>query len=250
MGKRSIFIALVCSLLLFLTVLTAAQELSARDILNNVDALISAPQDQTLQIRMVLINKDGKEVESRELTMMQKGSDLRMGKFLSPASQRGIGFLSLPNDIFYVYLPAFKKTQRIATRQKGGKFAGTDFSYQDLGAQNYSEGWDSQLLSSAGDCYNLQLTATEDNDTGYKKLILWVDKETFYPLNVEFYDQKGNLTKTMTGSKLETISGYVIAREMAMTDVLKNTTTKMFIEKAEFDTGLTDDIFTERYLSR
>ncbi len=250
MGRKSFTFAIVGYLLLVVTVFVTAQELSASDILHKVDAVISGPQDQTLQIRMVLTDKDGEEVESRELTMMQKGNDLRMGKILSPPSQKGIGFLSLPDDVFYIYLPAFKRVQKISTRQKGGTFAGTTFSYNDLGVQNYTKGWDPQLLSSTGTFYLLQLIATEDNNTGYGELTLRVDKKTYYPLNVEFYDQKGNLVKTMTGSKLETIGDYVIAREMTMTDIAKSTTTRLYIEEAKFDTGLTDDMFTEEYLSQ
>ena len=249
MRKTCCILLLIICLTFPLCPVLKSQELTAKEILEKVNSLLNAPQDQKLTLKLVLIDKNGQE-ETRELIMMQKGKDLRMGKFLSPASQRGIGFLSLPNDVFYVYMPAFKKTQRIATRQKSGKFAGTDFSYQDLGTQQYDEKWSSRLVRAEKEQYVLELKAAEGNDTGYSQLILWVSTENFYPLKIEFYDQHNKLCKVLTNHKIQKIAGYLVAQEMEMVDVIKNHKTKMFLEEVEFDTGLSDEFFTERYLSR
>ena len=90
------------------------EQISAAEILSNVDDVINAPKDQNLMIKLILIDKNGEE-KWREMKMLQKGSDKRMVKFLSPAEQKGIAFLSLPDDIMYLYLPAFKKIRRIAS---------------------------------------------------------------------------------------------------------------------------------------
>ena len=96
-------------------------QLTATQILEKVDDVINAPKDQDIKIKLILIDKNGKE-SMREMSMLQKGSDKRLVKFLSPADQRGIAFLSLPNDVMYLYLPAFKKTRRIASHIKNNKF--------------------------------------------------------------------------------------------------------------------------------
>ena len=83
------------------------KQLSASKILNKVDNVLNSPKDQDLKVKLVLINKKGKE-KIRKMRMLQKGTDKRLVKFLSPADQKGIGFLSLPNDNMYLYLPAFK----------------------------------------------------------------------------------------------------------------------------------------------
>ncbi len=96
----------------------------------------------------------------------------------------------------------------------------------------------------------LELQAAKGNDTGYSQLILWVSTENFYPLKIEFYDQHNKLCKVLTNHKIQKIAGYLVAQEMEMVDVIKNHKTKMFLEEVEFDTGLSDEFFTERYLSR
>jgi outer membrane lipoprotein-sorting protein len=244
---------LACLLLLpiVLVLPTAGEEmLSADAILDRVNAVVTAPGDQTLYLRLVLLDADGKEEDQRGLVVWQKGKDYRMGKFLEPASQRGIGFLSLPNDLFYVYMPAYKKTQRIASRQKSGRFAGTDFSYQDLGVQYYTDEWSARILETEPQHYLLELTAVEGNSSGYARLCLRVDRRRFYPTEVEFYDEKGVLVKVLTSRQIEELDGYLVAREMEMVDRKRNHRTIMVLEKVEFDTGLEDSFFSERYLSR
>jgi hypothetical protein len=57
----------------------------------------------------------------------------------SPASEAGIAFLSLPDDLMYLYMPAFGRERRIASHVKNQSFAGTDFSYEDMEAREYAQ---------------------------------------------------------------------------------------------------------------
>jgi outer membrane lipoprotein-sorting protein len=173
------------------------EQLSAAQILENVDDVINAPQDQDLKIELILIDENGEE-KSREMKMLQKGSDKRMVKFLSPAEQKGIAFLSLPDDIMYLYLPAFKKIRRIASHVKNTKFAGTDFTYEDMEAKRYSEKYDPSLLKKNDEHYVLQLNPKEGLKTDYSKLIMWVRTDNFYSTKIEFYNRGGKLYKVMT----------------------------------------------------
>lgn len=241
---------LVLSIILFVSPLAvAAGELTAAQITERVDTTLNAFKDQTLKVKMILTDKDGSE-EVREFMMMQKGPDKRLGKFLAPASQKGIAFLSLPNDTFYLYLPAFKKTRRIASHLKNTKFAGTDFTYENLEAKRYGKEWEPKLLKKEDLFYLLELTPKPETKTEYGKLLIQVRKDNFYPSKVEFFDKNNNVTKVMTNEKIEMVNGYLIAREIAMTDLKTGHKTKMILEEVKFDTGLSDEQFTERYLSR
>lgn len=248
MKKLTVSLLIISLLLLSLPVLAAEKELTAREITEKVDLLLNAPKDQSLQIKMILTDRNGAE-EVREMIMLQKGDDKRMGEFLSPADQKGIAFLSLPNDTFYLYLPAFKKTRRIASHLKNSRFAGTDFTYENLEAKRYSQDWKPKLLKKEGGYYLLELTPDPGAETEYSKLLLQVRTDDFYPTRIEFHGKSGHL-KTLTNSKIEKINGYLIAREMEMLDIQSGRRTKMIITEAKFDTGLTDDRFSERYLKR
>src|SRR4030042_464784 len=76
----------------------------AATILKKMDDVMFSPKDVTAKNKIILIDKAGKQ-EIREATLQQKGTDKRIFRFTSPASQAGIAVLSLPNDIVLELTP-------------------------------------------------------------------------------------------------------------------------------------------------
>jgi outer membrane lipoprotein-sorting protein len=236
---------------ILLAILTCGQAApdDANRILARVDAAVNAPRDQSMDMKLILTDKSGAE-KVREITMLQKGSDKRMGKFLSPADQKGIGFLSLPAGVMYIYLPAFNKTRRIASHVKNNKFAGTDFTYEDMEAKNYSGSWTPKLLRSEEGKYVLEMVPNNGTETEYSRIVMWVGEQDYYPSKFEYYDKSGKLTKIMTRDKIDKVNGYLTARETEMRDLGSGHATRMVITNIRFDTGIPDDRFTERFLAQ
>jgi outer membrane lipoprotein-sorting protein len=224
-------------------------QLTASQILEKMDDVINAPKDQELKVKLVLIDKNGRE-QVREMSMLQKGNNQRMVKFLSPAAQKGIAFLSLPDDSMYLYLPAFNKVRRIASHVKNNKFAGTDFTYEDMEAKRFSDKYNPELVKEEDKYYVLQLAPKEGIQTDNLKLLMWLRKDNFYPTKIEFFDKGDNLYKIMTREKIEKVDGYWISRESEIEDLRAKHKTKMIIIDITFDSGLSDDRFTKRYLAR
>ncbi|HDY75856.1 MAG TPA: outer membrane lipoprotein-sorting protein [Candidatus Marinimicrobia bacterium] len=247
--KRNCIAYLIAVVIFVFNVNLFAQNISAMEILKNVDTVVNAPKDMHQSSRMILIDKDGDE-KVRESEMYQKGDEMRLVRFLSPADQKGIGFLSLPNDVMYLYLPAFRKIRMIASHVKNTNFAGTDFSYDDMSSFKYSEEYDPQLLETRDSVYVLELTPKPDVEKDYSKLVIQVRKDNFYPVKIDHYDKGGNLWKVMIREKLVKKGDYWIALEMEMKDLKKLHSTKMVVDKIELDTGLTDKTFTKRNLKK
>ncbi len=104
------------SLVFFLIpAMTSAQ--TATEILAKVDATASAPEDITEKLIIQLIDKNGRK-QTRKAVMWQKGNEKRLFRFIEPASYKGIGILSLPGDVMYLYMPAYGKERRIASSVK------------------------------------------------------------------------------------------------------------------------------------
>ncbi len=92
--------------------------------------------DGISDLEMTLIDKRGNK-RVRKIRSFSKDfgeDDYQLMFFLSPADVKDTGFLTFDyddddrDDDQWLYLPALKKTKRIATGDKSGSFMGSDFS--------------------------------------------------------------------------------------------------------------------------
>lgn len=223
-----------------------ARAQDASIILKKMDSVLYAPKDMTGINTIILIDRNGKQ-ETRSAKIKQKGTDKRIMRFTSPASQAGIGVLSLPNDVMYLYLPAFGKERRISASVKNQNFAGTDFSYDDMESKPYSEKYTPRLIKTEGDVYELELTPKGRSD--YSRLVVMVNKTYYYPEVMDYYD-KGNTKIKEAKYTFKKVGNYWNASEIEMTNLKKKHITKMQMSDVKFDTGLSDDDFTVRKLTQ
>ena len=234
-------------ILLLLSVAASGFSQDANDILKKMDDVLYAPKDMTAKTKIITVDKNGHE-KVREAVMKQKGNDMRLFRFTAPASQAGIATLSLPNDVMYLYLPSFAKERRISSSVKNQKFAGTDFSYDDMEAKPYAEKYTAKLLGEEGDVFILELKPKSPKSQ-YSKLISKVNKQNYYPVYGEYYD-KGNHKIKEAAYKFEKIGDYWNPAEVTMTDLKKKHKTTMITYDVKYDTGLTDEEFTVRRLKQ
>lgn len=219
------------------------------EILKKTDAVMYAPKDQTANVKIILTDKKGNKQE-REAEYIQKGSEMRLFKFTSPASQQGIAFLSLPEDVMYIYLPAYEKERRIASHVKNQTFAGTDFSYDDMESKPLSDEYDAELLSQTADVWKLKLIPKTGVESDYSRLEMEVNKDNNYLRQVEYYDRGGQKIKQLVNKKIEKIDGYWVATEMEMTDLVKEHSTIFKSFQLSFDDNLTAEDFTVREMKK
>jgi hypothetical protein len=117
----------------------AADDPEARAIMEAVDARDDGDR-QTADMEMVLIDKHGNQrVRRIKSFRMDRGEDdLRLMFFQHPADVKDTGFLTYDydqadrDDDQWLYLPALRKTKRIASTDKSGSFMGSDLNYSDM----------------------------------------------------------------------------------------------------------------------
>jgi hypothetical protein len=134
---------------------------------------------------------------------------------------------------------------------------GSDFSYEDMGGSGeFEEDFKAQRLEdqekNGYDCYTVELTRKPDTDISYSRLLIWVIKDNFYPLVIEYYDENdpSYLQKTLIQSNIEVIDGIPTAKKMVMKNLNDQTQTVMEIMEIHYDVDLDDRLFTERSLKR
>ncbi len=245
----ALMVGVVIVLLIFVTSV-GAQELTGDEILkkedeNRADSEISISE-------MTIVHKSGAK-RVREIKAWMKGDDSTLVKFLAPANVKGTGFLSV-NDNDWLYLPALGKVRRIATKEKGGSFMGSDFSYDDVGGYSWEEDFHAKLLDiemyEEDDCYILELIPKNPEDISYNKLKRWVNKENFYSMKTEYYDIHGDLFKIMYPSKFEKIEKFWIPKRIEMQNVQKGSKTIIVIKEVQLNPEIPDQMFTTRQLEK
>jgi outer membrane lipoprotein-sorting protein len=216
-------------------------------ILKKLDEVMYSPEDMMGKTKITLIDKSGSK-KTREATTIQKGTDKRLFRFTAPSSQAGIATLSLPNDIMYLYMPAFGKERRISSSVKSQKFAGTDFAYEDMEAKLFVNKYTAKLLKTDVNTLVVELSP-KSAKSSYSKIIAVIDKTNYYPISMDFYD-KGNKKIKTAKYEFEKIGKYWNAKKITMTDLKKNHKTIMELSNVKFDSGLSDDEFTVRKLKQ
>jgi outer membrane lipoprotein-sorting protein len=206
-----------------------------------MDSLMLAPKDKQGTVKIILTNKSGKE-KVREAIMKQKGKDKRLYRYTQPESQAGIATLSLPDNVMWLYMPAFAKPKKISLLAKSQAFTGTDFSYEDMESKPYSERYNPTLLNTKENAYELELIPKSDKSK-YAKIILNINKENYYPISMEFFN-KGNQKFKVATYKYQKIGKYWNAEEVIMTNLKKEHSTKIILTDVVFDQNLSDDEFT------
>jgi outer membrane lipoprotein-sorting protein len=228
-------------ILCFFTGILNATSQDARTILENMDKIIFSPKDKQGKVTIILTDKEGKE-KVREAMMLQKGPDKKLYRYTKPESQAGIATLSLPDDVMWLYMPAFGKPKRISMLSKNQAFTGTDFSYEDMLTTPYTDRYTPSLLKTEQEVYVLELKPKSTN-SAYSKIIVRINKTYGYPVTMEYFNGKGKKFKE-AGYRYEKTGKYWNAAEVVMKDLEKNHSTKIQIKEVKFDQGLSDDLFT------
>lgn len=241
-----------------------ADDPKARAIMQRVDDRDDG-DNQTSTLQMILIDKNGSQ-RVRELKSFtkDKGEDTwSMMFFLSPADVEDTGFLTYDydeaarDDDQWLYLPALKKTKRIASSDKSGSFMGSDFSYADM-TERPLEYYDYKLLQEGAiDGHPVWIIEAvpnneeERDETGYEKSILFVRKDNDVMIRSKIWVKKGNRNKYFDVEKLEQIDGIWVATVMTMTTKKGDQTlhkTVMRTSDVKFGQDLSYDRFSVRGL--
>ncbi|GMR12150.1 MAG: outer membrane lipoprotein-sorting protein [Gemmatimonadota bacterium] len=226
-----------------------AQAQDGSTLLARVDSVLTAPRDQSAVERMTLIDRDGSTKE-RELRFYQKGSEKRLVRFVKPADVRGVAFLRLADDRMYLYLPAFRRVRRIASSIKNEGFMGTDFSYEDLSQTSYSEDYEVTAVSKGPGSYALTLERRDGADVSYARLVMEFGEADWVVRKIDYFDESGERIKTFTATEVRQIDGYAYVTRMEMVTWKSGHRTVLELEELRLDSGLSDDLFTQRSLKR
>ena len=211
--------------------------------------------DSEVSFKMVLANQQGqssiREVRIKSLEIQdRKMGDKSLVIFSRPRDVKGTAFLTHTKitepDDQWLFLPALKRVKRISSANKSGPFMGSEFAYEDLGSQEvekYTYRWVRDEPCGKLECQVVERVPVYEN-SGYTKQVMWVDKVHYRPIQIDYYDRKNALLKTLKYVEYRLyLDKYWRAKTLAMVNHQTGKSTDLIFDGYRFRIGLTDKNF-------
>ena len=211
-----------------------------------------------MNMEMVLQDRQGQS-STRQLRCsvleVAGDGDKYLMVFDSPADTRGTAFLNFAHaarpDEQWLYLPALKRVKRIASDSRSGSFMGSEFAFEDMSSQELQKYDYSYLGDERVDgrtSFKLE-RVPKYQGSGYTRQLVWVDSERYIPLQIEFYDRRNELLKTLRfGGYQSYLNTYWKAGSMVMNNHQNGKSTRLTLSGYRFQTDVAETDFDPQRL--
>jgi outer membrane lipoprotein-sorting protein len=216
--------------------------------------------DSSSELTMILRNKQGDESKrkiSNKTLEVDNDGDKSLVIFNEPRDVKGTAFLSFTHksgpDDQWLYLPALKRVKRIASDNKSGPFMGSEFAYEDISSQEvekYTYKYLKDETIDGIDCFVMERYPV-DESSGYTRQIVWIDKEEYRPMKVDFYDRKNSMLKTLVYHEYKQyLDKYWRANKLSMVNHQNGKRTDLLFSNYKFANGFSESDFNQNSLKR
>lgn len=225
----------------------------AREIFEELDERRQAVTYETSIMNMTLHDSRGRtrSREVRSWNYNDEGVTKTLIVFENPADVRGTGLLTINeegNERQQIYLPSVGRVQTISSSQRGDRFMGSDFTYEDLGAQNPDD-FSFEEMEHTDEQYKIK--ATPESESEYAWIIFFIDRDRYVLDKAEYYNKDGKQYKELVAENYRELDTDIWrADTMTMYDLKNETKTELRWSDRTINEPIPDRYFTERQLQR
>jgi len=215
-------------------------------------------KDGKATVKMTITNKRGQKRE-RQFNILRKdvedgGDQKYFVYFLRPPDVRRTVYMVHKHadpgkdDDRWLYLPALDLDRRIAAGDKRTSFVGSDFLYEDVSGRSLKEDTH-ELIETTDKLFVVKNVPKQPNTVEFNYFNVSIDRKTYVPVKMEFYDKKNKLYRVIESKKVEKIQDFPTVVKSVVSNLKTGSKTEMEFSNVKYDINL-EDIFTERYLHR
>ncbi len=219
-------------------------------------------------VSMIITDRQGR-TRKRGFNMLRKDVGAGDGDqeyyvyFNEPADVRKMSFMVHKNgdpardDDRWLYMPGLDLVKRIAAGDKRTSFVGSDYLYEDISGRSPLEDAH-ELTGTTDNCYILKNVPKEPGSVEFAYYLAHIDRKTFIPVKLEFFKKPDRLCRVIEVLKIDSMEALENGRKVLYPTVTRSVArnldtgskTEMTFSNVRYNIGLTDQIFTERYLRR
>lgn len=232
-------------LLLALPAFSAAEERNATQIVR--DAIDHWRGLTSYTVMTMVIHRPDWE---RSMTMeaWTKGDDHSLVRVIEPKKDRGNGTLTDKNSM-WTFSPKVNRVIKVPSSMMGQSWMGSDFSNKDVArADDIIDQYDHGILSrevvDGMEIFRIESIPHEEAAVVWGSEVLTI-REDHVVLEHAFFDQDGELVKTLESLEIAEMGGRTIAKRqrMSKTDT-PDEWTEIAVNEVEYELDLKDSLFT------
>jgi len=217
-------------------------------------------RDATLRATLDVTDMDGHTARKKFqlLRLGSFGNGKILLRFTDPPELKGVTLLSVdqpgqpPQQ--WIYTPATERVRSVAPRERSERFAGSDFTYEDIADHSLDDfayqPLDAEDTIENHATYKILATPVTPERSQYKYIYYWVAKDVPCILHAEMYGQDGRKVREMHAGGLRKVSGIWGARKTEMRSILEGTKSALTIDEIHLNTGLDGTAFTPEALEK
>ncbi len=187
-------------------------------------------------------------------------------RFTYPNDIRGTALLVWEHpdadDERFLFLPSLGRVRRIAGTEAQESFAGSDFTYEEIGGREFDEytyafagpdgeraSWTSPAGGAPRDAWRLE-SKRKDSSAPFPRVVSLVLKDSFMVVQADIYNRRNERQKVYTVNELKQIEKIWTAIRSEMTNALEKSRTELTVESADYNVDLREADFSRRELER
>ncbi len=225
---------------------------SAREIVDRVDRLLRGNSSHGT-VTMEVVTADWSR--SMDLEIWSLGTKYALVRVLAPRKDAGMATLKSGSDLWN-YLPRVDRTIRLPPSLMSSAWMGSHFTNDDLVKETRLVDDYDIVISFSGvrdgvEVWEFTLTPKPEAPVVWGKIEEQIRKKDFMPVWGRYYDERGELARTMTFSDFQTMGGRLVPAVMTVEPTDKpGERTVLRYTSLQFDVPLEPSFFSLQRLQR
>lgn len=250
--RRRVIVLFAAALALFPLLAGQAHALSASEILDKVDDLYRG-KSSTGKMTMSIVTEHWKRTLSMD--MWSKGKDMSLIRITAPAKEQGTATLRVGNEIWN-YLPKVHRVIKLPSSMMSASWMGSHFTNDDLVKESrftddYTFTITDQKKENGHTIVDITCIPKPDAAVVWGKVVVTADADEFLPLKSLYYDEDGDLARTMVFSDVKQIDDRKLPLRMVIYPADKpKEKTDVYYDEIKFDADIPDSFFSLRNLQK
>ncbi len=221
---------------------------NAADIIKKADSKMQGESSQ-IEMEMKLIRPAWERTISFKSWM--KSRDFGMTLITAPVKESGQSFLKMKTEMWN-WNPTIARMIKLPPSMMSQGWMGSDFTNDDMLKESsivvdYNYKFLGTEKISGYDCNKIELMPKENAAVVWGKIIMWVSKEEYFEMKIEYFDEDMKLVKTHMASEIKQMDDRKIPTKFEIIPVdKKGQKTIVTMKNIKFNIKIPDTFFSQQ----